>query len=208
MVWKVEIDMSQAEMKELQRNEVRARLSGIGTDELARKSAAAVVRLTEMEAFCNSGVVMVFLPMRGKVEIDARGVAERAWGAGKRVCVPRVIDYEAGEMEAILMEGLDDEMEADRYGVLSSVKGEIVDVGEVDMVVVPGIGFDEEGWRLGRGGGFYDRYLSRDGFCGISCGLGFEEQMVVSVARGEYDVSLDALVTDERTLVFKQSRER
>jgi 5-formyltetrahydrofolate cyclo-ligase len=75
-------------------------------------------------------------------------------------------------------------------------------LADLDLVVVPGLGFDEAGGRLGRGGGFYDRFLARPGLKAWKVGVGLDEQVVGPVPRDAWDVGLDALVTPTRTLVF------
>jgi 5-formyltetrahydrofolate cyclo-ligase len=72
-------------------------------------------------------------------------------------------------------------------------------------VVVPGLGFTPDGHRIGRGMGFYDRFLAQPEFLGLSCGLAFEEQMVPSVPILDHDMPLSMLVTDRGILRFASS---
>ena len=63
------------------------------------------------------------------------------------------------------------------------VSGQPIPINLIDLVIVPGIGFTNDGHRIGRGMGFYDRFLAQADFIGVSCGMGFEEQ-IVSEASG------------------------
>src|SRR5262249_59299424 len=77
------------------------------------------------------------------------------------------------------------------------------DWARLDLIVVPGIAFDLRGGRLGRGGGFYDRFLSQPGLGATKIGVGLDEQVIAEeVPRDSWDVTLDGLVTPTRTLAF------
>jgi 5-formyltetrahydrofolate cyclo-ligase len=66
----------------------------------------------------------------------------------------------------------------------------------IDLVIVPGLGFTETGYRIGRGMGFYDRFLAQSEFIGVSCGLAFEEQIVPNLPVLDHDIPLSMLTTD------------
>ena len=72
------------------------------------------------------------------------------------------------------------------------------------MVIVPGLGFDKDGNRLGRGRGFYDRFLAHPEFKGVACGLAFEEQFVSEIPVGPLDRHVDMLVTDKKVRRFQR----
>jgi 5-formyltetrahydrofolate cyclo-ligase len=69
-------------------------------------------------------------------------------------------------------------------------------VAGIDLVIVPGLGFDRHGHRIGRGRGFYDRFLAHRDWRGISCGFAIQEQIVEQVPVNEKDVGVNMLVTD------------
>jgi 5-formyltetrahydrofolate cyclo-ligase len=66
----------------------------------------------------------------------------------------------------------------------------------IDLVIVPGLGFTTDGHRIGRGMGFYDRFLAQGDFIGVSCGLAFEEQVVPELPVLDHDIALSMLATD------------
>ena len=72
-----------------------------------------------------------------------------------------------------------------------------------DLILVPGIGFDAIGNRLGRGKGYYDRLLSITQ--GYKCGIGFEEQLVEEIPAAEHDIKMDCVITPQRRLDFKRA---
>ena len=81
-------------------------------------------------------------------------------------------------------------------GVREPIAGKPIPSDLIDIVVVPGLGFTPQGHRIGRGMGFYDRFLAQSGFMGISCGLAFDEQVVENIPVLDHDMPLSMLVTD------------
>ena len=71
---------------------------------------------------------------------------------------------------------------------------------------MPGLGFDEQGNRLGRGGGYYDRFFATTDLRAQRCGFAFAEQVVDSVPTAEHDVSMNFLVTDNDIKCFNADR--
>ena len=80
--------------------------------------------------------------------------------------------------------------------VREPIAGTPMPVDLIDMVIVPGVGFTPAGQRIGRGMGFYDRFLAQPEFIGVSCGLAFEEQIVAALPTLDHDMSLSMLASD------------
>jgi 5-formyltetrahydrofolate cyclo-ligase len=78
-----------------------------------------------------------------------------------------------------------------------------VGLDEIDCVLVPGVAFSEDGLRLGRGGGYYDATLARMARA-VRVGLAFDRQIVPALPREAHDASLDAVVSETRTLLFSR----
>jgi 5-formyltetrahydrofolate cyclo-ligase len=78
----------------------------------------------------------------------------------------------------------------------------VLDAGDLgpDLVLVPGRAFDRAGGRLGRGGGYYDRFLAPLAGEGLLCGVCYGVQVVPCVPRGPGDVAVDRVLTDEAVL--------
>ncbi len=89
-------------------------------------------------------------------------------------------------------------------GIREPLAGFPIPVADIDLVIVPGLGFDQQGNRLGRGRGFYDRFLSHRDFRGVSCALAIEDQVVEHVPNAPNDVRVDMLVTDKQARRFKR----
>ncbi len=67
----------------------------------------------------------------------------------------------------------------------------------IDMIVIPGLAFDRRGYRVGRGRGFYDRFLAQQAFQGLRCALCYHEQLIDAVPYESHDIPMDLIVTDQ-----------
>jgi len=198
---------STCEAKKAIRAALGDRLRGFDEEQIHRKSVEACRRLVETEEFDCAGVLMLFLPLAH--EVDASAIALKAWQQDKLVTVP-LVRADQRRMIPLEIRSLTEAMETDRLGVRTPSVGRPIPVDLIDLVIVPGVAFDALGRRLGRGGGYYDRFMSQGDYRARSCGLAFDEQRLDEVPTGEHDVAVDMLVTDERVLRFggEQNRSR
>ncbi len=144
---------------------------------------------------------MVFLSLPS--EIDTSPLVLRAWQDRKRVLAPKV-SWNQRRMVPLEIRSLTDDLIVSSMGIREPITGIPFPVGMIDMVILPGLAFDEYGNRLGRGRGFYDRFLAHPDFRGLACAAAFEEQLVPSVPVGPLDRRVDMLVTDAKTRRFNR----
>lgn len=181
------------------RQELRSQLAAISPDELRARSVAACELLTTQQEYKRAEIVMLFLS--GANEIDTSCLALNCWGAMKRVLAPKV-SFDQRRMMPVEINSLSSGMAPNVFGIREPIQGMPIPCADIDLVVVPALAFDGQGNRLGRGRGFYDRFLSHRDFRGVICGLGFELQVVPEVPHDEHDVRIQMLVTDERVRRF------
>ena len=189
--------------KALLRRQLRERLQVITADQKEQKNRRACQRLTLCRPFQQATIVMMFLSMPD--EIDTTGAIHVAWQEGKTVAVPRV-DWEHRTMRPVAINSLDTNIAIEGRGLRNPLGGVVVDVGRIDLVVTPGLGFDRQGHRIGRGAGFYDRFFDDLRLKALRCGFCFSEQVVESVPVVESDRPVDWLVTDEQVLWFQDRK--
>jgi 5-formyltetrahydrofolate cyclo-ligase len=175
------------------RQQIRQLLEALPPEELTRRSAAACARLCEQPEYRQADVLMLFLSTPH--EVDTSQLAIRAWADQKRVLAPRVT-WDQRRMLPIEIQSLATGVEVGYMGIREPVEGMPVPVSDIELVIVPGLAFDEQGNRLGRGRGFYDRFLSHPDFRGVSCGLALEQQVLPTIPAGPGDVRVQMLVTD------------
>lgn len=128
---------------------------------------------------------------KGK-EFSVVALANAAFRTGRRVCFPRVADHD-GHLTLHAVAGWG-ELVPGAFGIAEPPPhAPVVDPAEVEFAVVPGLGFDDDAYRLGQGGGYYDRLLP--GLGGPAWGVGFDVQRVARVPREAHDVPLDRVVS-------------
>ena len=185
--------MSDMKSKAAVRKHLREMLAAIGEVERHQKSASACSLLAASPEFAAARVVMLFLSSPS--EIDTAPLALKSWQAGKTVVVPKV-SWDQRRMLPVEITSLNTGMTTTGPGVREPVGGKPIPVDFIDLVVVPGLGFTATGHRIGRGMGFYDRFLAQPEFLGVSCGLAYEEQIVEQLPVLDHDVPLSMLATD------------
>lgn len=181
------------------RQTLRQRLADIPRQQMHERSIAACRLLLQQAEYRSADVVMIFLSTPH--EVDTTQIALQCWAEGKRVLAPKV-SWEQRRMLPIEIHSLTSDVHDGVLGVREPADGLPIPVADLDLVIVPGLAFDGHGNRLGRGRGFYDRFLSHRDLRAVACGLAFEEQVVDEVPHNEADVGVKMLVTDQRVRRF------
>ena len=192
--------MNDMTSKAVVRKRLKAMLEGIAPAERHRKSIAACALLASSSEFQAARVVMLFLSMPH--EIDTASLALKCWQAGKTVVVPKV-SWDQRRMLPVEITSLNTGLaHTGGHNILEPILGSPIPVDMIDLVVVPGLGFSPNGYRIGRGMGFYDRFLAQNEFVGASCGLGFQSQVVEDIPVLDHDMPLNMLATEMQLLHF------
>jgi 5-formyltetrahydrofolate cyclo-ligase len=181
------------------RQRLRKILAEIHDHEASMQSARACQLLVEQPEYKRAEIMMVFLSLPG--EIDTTALALKAWQDRKRVLAPRV-SWEQRRMIPVEIRSLTHDLTVTGMGLREPASGAPIPPALIDLVIVPGLGFDVYGNRLGRGRGFYDRFLANPEFQGVACALAFEQQFVEEIPSGPLDRPVDLLVTDQKVHRF------
>lgn len=168
------------------------RRDALGADARADADRKIMERFTGLPAYKSAGTVMLFASFRS--EVNTMGIIENALTSGKRVVIPKVI---RGENRLQLVEIKDaSELRPGYMGIPEPASDNAVQASELDLIAVPGAAFDEQGGRIGYGGGYYDRLLALTS--AMTVALAYEAQMMDSVPREEHDVPIKAIITERR----------
>ena len=124
-------------------------------------------------------------------EVSTISLIDYSLKLGKEVCLPRVIDN--NEMEFFKIADRNN-LYKSKYGVLEPTNNDLVDPKSIDLMIVPGVVFSKELYRIGYGAGFYDRYLPKTN--AYKVGLSFKETLVDVIPYDENDFKLDLIITD------------
>jgi len=145
--------------------------------------------------------VMAYLPIRGEVDLSAGLCFYEEQGV--EIVLPKVMG--AGRIEPFFCPPpWQQHVQAASYGIREPMgKARQVEPESIELVLVPGLAFDREFYRLGYGGGYYDRFLPRLRPGALKIGVAFSFQVVEFLPHDAHDASLDALLT-EQGLVWRQ----
>lgn len=194
--------MSEMNSKPAVRRLLREKLAAISPADRHSKSSLACSLLAATSEFVQARVVMLYLSTNE--EVDTAPLALRCWQEGKTVVVPKV-SWDQRRMLPVEISSLQTSMTSTGPGIREPVAGKPIPVDLIDLVIVPGLGFTPTGFRIGRGMGFYDRFLAQPDFIGGSCGLAFEDQVVEQLPVLDHDIPLGMLVTDRCVRRFAAS---
>ena len=155
-------------------------------DERSLDSVAICEHVKALPEWAEARVILLFAALPDEPNVDA------LWDQSKQVCLPRFRPDRAYEATFVRDPA---DLVTGQFGILEPSKSAgCAGPSEVDVVITPGVAFDADGYRLGRGRGFYDRWL--EGLTAFRCGVGYDHQLVHdSVPHEPHDVSMGVVVT-------------
>ncbi|MDA0378186.1 MAG: 5-formyltetrahydrofolate cyclo-ligase [Bacteroidetes bacterium] len=172
------------------RQHMRAWRAALEPDTARSWSELICFHLRSHERFARARTLHSFWPMTGRGEVDIRPVLRDWVDGGRTVWLPAV---RGSRLEHGLLTTEADLLPAE-FGQLEP-GGDLEASVQPDLVLVPALAVDEQGWRIGYGGGFYDRFLR--GQQGFRVGVVFAGQVLPSLPLEEHDEPLDAIVTEK-----------
>ncbi len=156
-------------------------------------------KVKNLKAYKEARVLFTFISFGS--EVDTLRLIEDALRKGKVVAVPW-INKEKNLMEAKVIRNLED-MYPGLYGILEpSPEAETLKPQEIDLIITPGVAFDNLGGRIGYGGGYYDKFLSEVKASVPKIALSYELQRVDKLPLEPFDMKVTALITEENELWF------
>lgn len=154
----------------------------------AFESSAVIECLHRHERFQSANTIMLYSALPD--EVPTQNLLDRLTAEGKTVVLPRVTSDT--DMELRRYTGRAD-LQTGAFGILEPVGEVFTDYASIDVAVIPGMAFDADGHRLGRGRGYYDRFLSRVPYI-YKIGLCFPWQLVDHVPTDVYDIPMDCVI--------------
>lgn len=157
-------------------------------------SGSIIAKIIALPEYKKADTCLLFASMRD--EVQTKELILDALRAGKRVCLPYITSVKDSLMQAAQIRSLDD-LEEGAYGILA-VKADrlhFIAPEELDFILVPAVGMDRQGWRMGMGGGYYDRYLPRAAGAVRACAI-YGCQLAERIARDAHDARADFILTE------------
>lgn len=159
-------------------------------EELKQRSEKVIQNLVSIKYFVTAKNVLIYYPIKN--EVDLLCLLDRY--QDKNFYFP-VIDFENKQLKIRRYNG---EFYENKYGIKEPTGTQDSKPAVIDFAIIPGIVFDKKGYRIGYGGGYYDKFLKN--FQNISCGVCFDEQIVDELPNCDYDVKVDYIVSDKRII--------
>lgn len=189
--------MDSHQKKETIRKRLLEQRKAIPDEEFRQSSAKIIHRLEQQSEFKKAKTVHCYISMNNRREVDTHELIKKMQTEDKKVVVP-VTNFKDRTLSHIHLSSYDD-LQENKWGVPEPKDGGHVSPEAIDLVIVPMVGADEQCNRIGYGAGFYDRFLQN-----VSCpkmGLIFEQNVVDKLPVEEFDVPLDKILTETRTII-------
>ena len=169
----------------------------------AEYSSRIVETLRQTEEYQAARIIMCFVSF--KDEVETHQFIKEALADGKKIYVPYILQPEKLMVPAEILD-FEEELEPGHYDILCPKEEclRIKDKSEIELVITPGVLFDEEGYRVGYGAGFYDRFFSQLSPAVPKIAIAFSLQQTDKVPRDEFDIPVDKLITEKGITVFKK----
>jgi 5-formyltetrahydrofolate cyclo-ligase len=195
--------MAQPAHAEESKGDLRRRLAesrrALPPGERAARSARIAEACRLLPAFDAGGIVCSYVSFREEVETTA--IIGTLLTAGRRVAVP--VHLHGAPRPLVFAEILSPaELVPNHFGIPQppEAAARFIPTAEIPLFLVPGLGFDARGGRLGYGLGFYDRAFAGAAPGALKVGLAFETQILERVPTGPHDVPMDLVVTEDRVI--------
>jgi len=184
------------------KNELRAELlrkrDSIPSSKRFQKETAIKRNLFGLDVFKNAKTILMYVSFRS--EVDTITHLDDILMLGKKLAVP-LVDSKQKSLTLYEIRSAS-ELEPGYMGIPEPRLGEerIITLKDIDLVVIPGTGFDAKGNRLGYGGGYYDRLLANAEKHIPTIALSFEEQIADKIPAEPHDIKMDIIITAERII--------
>ncbi|GIN96359.1 5-formyltetrahydrofolate cyclo-ligase [Siminovitchia terrae] len=137
-------------------------------------------------------------------EVDTWQLIRQGWKQGKKIVVPKCIPS-TKEMSFRSISAFT-ELEDSFFGLFEPIESQTDEVlkSDIDLLVVPGLIYNRKGYRIGFGGGYYDRFL--EGFSGQKVSLAFSKQLTEEFPFEEHDLPVDKIITEKEVIECKSNQ--
>ena len=183
------------EQKLLIRKEILSLLRNQREEDRLRKSLIIQKKFFLTQAFLKAKTILFYASFDG--EVETFNMMRQTQGHGKNIALPYIMK-ENKIIVPILIDNLEEDLEIGSYGVKQPKYDEnrSIPINKLDLVVVPGLAFDKENQRLGRGLGFYDRFLKNLPTPIPSIGFAFDFQVIDHVPHQKHDVPVSEVISN------------
>ncbi|KHD84839.1 5-formyltetrahydrofolate cyclo-ligase [Heyndrickxia ginsengihumi] len=181
--------------KKTLRTQLKAKLATIDRPKYEQKSLHIATKLYSLPEWKEAEKIAITIS--NVPEVDTWQIIRKAWEQQKKVCVPKCLSDQK-QLEFYELRAFTD-LEKGFYGLYEPIKeAKKVSKDSIDIIIVPGLAFTYEGYRLGFGGGYYDRFLAN--FTKKTISLAFKEQLIDSLPIETFDIPVRTIVTEDQII--------
>lgn len=169
------------------RSALREQYKQLNASHIAEIDKALIARVEDHRAYQTAKQIFLYASVAN--EVDTKTLIANAYKNGKTVALPKC--EAMGKMQFFAYDG---NLIEGRYHILEPTSDVLLEPAEDDVIIVPGLAFDKMGYRMGQGGGYYDRYLSK--YRCISIGVCREQFMCNEIPKEWNDLPVDYVITE------------
>ena len=183
---------------EIRKKILQRRLS-LSAEEIKNKSRKIYLALIKESEYIISRNILFYVATRS--EVQTKEIINKSIRIGKNICVPIILS-EHNDLIPSKLINFDRELEKGKKGILEPRKEfhRLFPIKDLELVILPGIAFDLEGNRIGRGLGYYDKFLKKVNPSTRFIALAFEMQIIDKVPIHEKDISVHKIITEDRII--------
>lgn len=180
------------------RKKILAKRNSITKKFVNEASKKIYKRLINTSEYNNAKTIMFYVSKDN--EVETRSMIEDTIKKSKKICVPKT-DRLNHKLHPVMIKDMDSDLELSHFGLHEPRldRGKLVSITKIDLIITPGIAFDRDGYRLGWGKGYYDRFLENTGNI-PKIGLAFDFQIIPQLPRDSHDIPVDIVITEKRRL--------
>lgn len=194
--------MDNKEIKKKIRKEIINKRDKLTREEINSKSNSIKEKLFDLKEYKNSNTIFSFISFAS--EINTHPIIKEMLDDKKQVGVPFTYSKNRKMIVAEIKDFYKD-LELGFYDILSPRESELqpIEPKDIDLVLVPGLAFDKNGYRVGYGGGYYDTFFSQTNDKAIKIGLAFDLQLVDENPIDKFDIPVDYIITENEIIKIK-----
>lgn len=185
-------------MKDEIRKQIVKKRKNTPYSEIINKSKSIEKKLLKTSEFKKSNNILFYISYDN--EVNTHNIIKKTIRSNKVVYVP-ISDVKNKKIIISKLEDWDD-LSVGAYGILEPKDKNKFSVDKIDLILIPGIAFDDKGNRIGHGMGYYDKLLKKFKNT-TNIGLAFEFQLINTIKNKKYDVPVDKIITEERIINCK-----
>jgi len=185
------------------RDQMRTKRHALSEAVVRAESDRICTRVLALPQLHEVSSVLLYLPIQG--EVDTWPLCRHFWTNGLEVQLPKCRTNEPGLMDIFIVTD-NSQLGPGAYGITEPLpdKARPCPAPRPEILFIPAVAFDSQGYRLGFGGGYYDRFLSSSGCLGLTIGLAYDFQILPSLPVEPWDCPVDIIITPTRTIIPKE----